>query len=137
MKFLTEQMNENLKDSSFKKTVERLDMEDKLHDSVLYQLEVKKVYLLPDLSLTKLSQIVGTNTTYLSKVVNHRFGSNFRMLLNRYRVAYAIKLMCESADGYEMENIIRQSGFISRSVFYNAFLRVEGVPPIRYMEKMN
>lgn len=60
MKFLTEQMNENLKDSSFKKTVERLDMEDKLHDSVLYQLEVKKVYLLPDLSLTKLSQIVGT-----------------------------------------------------------------------------
>lgn len=63
MKFLTEQMNENLKDSSFKKAVERLDMEDKLHDSVLYQLEVKKVYLLPDLSLTKLSQIVGTNTT--------------------------------------------------------------------------
>ena len=60
MKFLTEQMNENLKDSSFKKAVERLDMEDKLHDSVLYQLEVKKVYLLPDLSLTKLSQIVGT-----------------------------------------------------------------------------
>ena len=63
MKFLTEQMNENLKDSSFKKTVERLDMEDELHDSVLYQLELKKVYLWPDLSLTKLSQIVGTNTT--------------------------------------------------------------------------
>ena len=59
------------------------------------------------------------------------------MLLNRYRVAYAIKLMYESADGYEMENIIRQSGFISRSVFYNAFLRVEGGPPIRYMEKIN
>lgn len=63
MKFLGEQMNENLKGSALKGNEERLSLEDRLYDSILYQLEVKKVYLSSDLSLIRLSQIVGTNTT--------------------------------------------------------------------------
>ena len=56
-------MNENLKGSALKGNEERLSLEDRLYDSILYQLEVKKVYLSSDLSLIRLSQIVGTNTT--------------------------------------------------------------------------
>ena len=47
MKFLGEQMDENLKGSSLKGNEERLSLEDRLYDSVLYQLEVKKVFLSP------------------------------------------------------------------------------------------
>ena len=137
MKFLGEQMNENLKGSALKGNEERLSLEDRLYDSILYQLEVKKVFLSPDLSLIRLSQIVGTNTTYLSNVVNRRFGMNFRMLVNKYRIAHATRLMHESEGKYELETVIRQSGFASRSVFYDAFLRVNGVSPNRYLEQEN
>ena len=96
------------------------DFEEDLYQNVLYQLEERKIYLMPDLSLIKFSQIVGTNTTYLSKVVNHRFGCNFRTLVNKYRVAYAIKLKQNIGEGCSIDEISRPSGFFSRSVFYDA-----------------
>ena len=111
------------------------DFEEDLYQNVLYQLEERKIYLMPDLSLIKFSQIVGTNTSYLSKVVNHRFGSNFRTLLNKYRVAYAIELMQNFGEGWNINEVSRQSGFVSRSVFYDAFLKVMGKPPSRYFEE--
>ena len=45
--------------------------------------------------------------------------------------------MHESEGKYELETVIRQSGFASRSVFYDAFLRVKGVSPNRYLEQEN
>ncbi|MBQ8519970.1 MAG: helix-turn-helix transcriptional regulator, partial [Bacteroides sp.] len=68
-------------------------LEDEIYKNVIYQLEVKKIYLDPNLSLTKLSSIVGTNTTYLSNTVNRRFGMNLKALVNRYRVGHAKALM--------------------------------------------
>ena len=111
------------------------DFEEDLYQNVLYQLEERKIYLMPDLSLIKFSQIVGTNTTYLSKVVNHRFGSNFRTLVNRYRVAYAIELMQNIGEGCSIDEVLRRSGFVSRSVFYDAFLKAMGKPPSKYLEE--
>ena len=111
------------------------DFEEDLYQNVLYQLEERKIYLMPDLSLIKFSQIVGTNTSYLSKVVNHRFGCNFRTLVNKYRVAYAIGLMRDLGEGCSIDEVLRQSGFASRSVSYDAFLRVMGKPPSRCLEE--
>lgn len=62
---------------------------------------------------------------------------NFRMLVNKYRIAHAVQLIHECEGKYELENVIRQSGFASRSVFYDAFLRVKGVSPSRYWEQEN
>ena len=60
-----------------------------IYKSILYNLEIRKVYLDSKLSLEKFSSIVGTNTTYLSNAVNNYFGCNFKQLLNKYRVEYA------------------------------------------------
>ena len=45
-----------------------------LYKYVLYYLEVRQVFLDPKLSLKKLSDMVETNQTYLSNVVNRYFG---------------------------------------------------------------
>ena len=44
-----------------------------IYKSILYNLEIRKVYLDSKLSLEKFSSIVGTNTTYLSNAVNNYF----------------------------------------------------------------
>ena len=71
----------------------RRKVDYEIYKSIVYNLEVRKVFLDPKLSLVKFSSIVGTNTTYLSNVVNHYFKCNFKHLLNKCRVKYAKLLL--------------------------------------------
>ena len=104
-----------------------------IYKDVLHSLEVDKVFLNPSLSLMKFSVIVGTNTTYLSNAVNEHCGCNLRALVNRYRIEYAKKLLDSGECG--INELPKKSGFASRSAFYSAFQKMEGVPPISYLTK--
>lgn len=64
-----------------------------IYKCILYQLEIRQVFLDATLSLKKLSELVDTNQTYLSNVVNKYFGCNLKELLNTYRVEYAKELL--------------------------------------------
>ena len=116
--------------------VERKKVEDDIYNSIVYQLEVKKIYLDPELSLVKFSSIVGTNTTYLSNTVNRRFGVNLKTLVNRFRVGHAKGLMKEFGVHTDLGELIRLCGFSSRSIFYAAFRREVGMTPTRYLAKL-
>ena len=54
-----------------------------LYKYVLYYLEVRQVFLDPKLSLKKLSDMIETNQTYLSNVVNRYFGCHLKELVNK------------------------------------------------------
>ncbi|GEM_PF-1447010 len=56
-------------------------------------IEKRKVFLDPNLSLTKLSMIVGSNRTYMSNVMAKRDG--FRNYINNLRLEYFCKIMEE------------------------------------------
>lgn len=101
-----------------------------LYENIRFVLESRKVYLDKDINLVKLSQMLYTNTTYLSKVVNKYFGCNLKTLLNRYRVEYAKELLAK--EDCNMEHLPAQCGFISRSTFYTAFMRFEHMTPTDY-----
>ena len=104
-----------------------------LYKYVLYYLEVRQVFLDPEISLKKLSGMIETNQTYLSNVVNRYFGCHLKDLLNKYRVEYAKGLL--RSDIYTLEELPRRCGFLSRSTFYAAFKKVAGVSPKRYMKQ--
>ena len=110
-------------------------VENELYKNIVYQLKVKKIYLEPKLSLVKFSLIVGTNTTYLSGIVNRHFGMNLKTLINKYRVNHARRLLLENKDSLSLNDIIRMSGFSSRSVFYATFQREMGMTPSRLLRK--
>lgn len=93
----------------------------------------KKLYLQADVTLTALSQVLCTNTTYLSKVINSYYHCNLKTLLNRLRVEYAKELL-----RHERCNIMmlpRRCGFLSRSTFYAAFTKYEGMTPVDFRER--
>ena len=75
----------------------------------------------------------GTNTIYLSNVVNHYFKCNFKRLLNKCRVKYA-KLLLDKGK-HTPEELVKLCGFTSRSVFYSAFTKEVGMIPSRYPDK--
>ena len=49
-----------------------------IYKGILYQLELRQVFLDPSLSLKGLSDLLETNQTYLSNVVNKYFGCNLK-----------------------------------------------------------
>ncbi len=98
---------------------------------ILQCLNQKRVYLDRNLSLAKFSSIVGTNTTYLSNAVNDYFGCNLKSLINWYRVQYA-KIMLNKHI-YRLKDIPYICGFSSKSTFYVAFKRCEGMTPNQYL----
>ena len=104
-----------------------------IYKSILYNLEIRKVYLDSKLSLEKFSSIVGTNTTYLSNAVNNYFGCNFKRLINSYRVVRAKELL----DGKDcpVSELFSRCGFTSKSVFYVAFRKVVGMTPLQYISQ--
>lgn len=109
------------------------EIDSLIYKNLLYQLEIKKVFLDSELSLKKLSAMIDTNQTYLSNVVNRYFECNLKGLLNRYRVEYAKELL--RAGCSILENLPKKCGFASKSPFYTAFKKVTGITPIQYMTR--
>ena len=71
----------------------------------------------------------------LSLVLNTYLGKNFKDFINLYRINY-LKAQLEKADSlqsFTMEALALQAGFSSRSGFYKAFNKVEGISPKAYL----
>lgn len=102
-----------------------------LYISTLYNLEIRNVYLDPSINLVKFSHIVGTNTTYLSNVINRYFKCNLKQLINKYRIGYAKYLL--DFERIPISRLPKKCGFTSRSVFYVSFKRIIGVTPSQYL----
>jgi AraC-like DNA-binding protein len=63
-------------------------------------------------------------------VVSQRFGTNLPDLLNQHRVAHARALLEDSGQDHKtIEAVAQESGFNSRSAFYEAFRRHVGRTP--------
>lgn len=104
-----------------------------IYKNLLYQLEIKKVFLDPELSLKKLCAMIDTNQTYLSNVVNRYFDCNLKELVNNYRIEYAKELL--NVGIYSLDEIPKRCGFASRSPFYATFKKMVGMTPLKYMIK--
>ena len=101
-----------------------------IYKGILYQLEIRRVFLDASLSLKKLSEMLETNQTYLSNVVNKYFGCNLKELVNTYRVEYAKELL--RSGRCPLAEMPGRCGFASKSAFYSAFSRIVGMSPLYY-----
>ncbi len=108
-----------------------LDAKEEVYRKLKVCMEDQQCYLDASLTLAKLSRIAGTNTTYLSKVINQRYGCSFRDLVNNYRVERAKKIIEETGESSYTVGI--RCGFPSRSSFYSIFLKITGTSPRRYL----
>ncbi len=87
-----------------------------------------------DFSLTRLAQSVGSNTRYVSHVINEVFGSNFQTYVNSVRIREACRRIDDHATygNYSTEAIGETVGFNSRSAFATAFKKITGLSPSEY-----
>ncbi len=85
----------------------------------------------PDLTLSRLAGLLGTNTTTLSAVLNQGLKQNFNTVINRIRT----QSVCERIDSQTDEGLLTiafEAGFNSKNSFNRSFKRFTGVTPSQY-----
>ena len=88
----------------------------------------EQIYLKPGLSLSDVAERLGTNKTYISKMVNNTYNMGFPELLNILRVDYAEHYIVLHKDA-KQDEIAEACGFFSASSFNNTFKRITGMTP--------
>ena len=89
-----------------------------------------------DFTLVALAQMVGSNTRYVSWVINNTYHKNFKTLLNEYRIREVCRRMEDTANfGHlTIQALSNSLGYSSPSNFLRAFKNVNGMTPSMYQK---
>ena len=100
-------------------------------------LETTNAFLRKDLSLSILSRETGIYQKLLSRSINEYLKQNFFELINEMRVGEAKRrlLLPENA-GHTVDSLYEESGFRTRSTFFLAFKKVEGLSPAQWLNSV-
>lgn len=91
------------------------------------------IYTDSTLNREKVAEKLGISAGYVSQIVNTVTGDNFAHYINQYRVE-AVKGMMSDPEyaNYTLLTMGLESGFTSKTTFYNAFKKVTGKTPNAY-----
>jgi YesN/AraC family two-component response regulator len=106
---------------------------DELKEKILDIILIQKKYKDKDYSAKKLAEDLGTNTRYISVVVNVRFHMNYTSFVNKFRIEEAMTLLVDKRyRDLNMEDISDMVGFANRQSFYASFYKINGITPREY-----
>lgn len=106
---------------------------DLLYAKMELMMQQEKLYLNPELRLNELAFQLGTNRTYVSRLIRNRRNLNFCDYVNDFRIEHAKKLLSEkTGEQLPIDEVALRSGFSSISTFYRLFSGKEGISPSRF-----
>lgn len=94
------------------------------------------IFCQSDFSIAQLAAEVGSNSRYVSEVINDVMGKNFRELLNESRIKKAMQMLGDT-DNYghlTIKAIGESVGYKSSSTFISVFTRITGLKPSVYQK---
>ena len=114
----------------------RAELADELYEKILNIVVIQKRYRDKDFSAKELAKELGTNTRYISAVINSRFNTNFSCLINEFRIKEALHRMTDKRYlDLTIEEIGTLVGFANRQSFYASFYRIMGETPNGYRKR--
>ena len=121
----------------YKKSPLTDEKHEELLNRILILMEDSSIICDAEFSLEKLAELVQSNHTYVSQVINTALKKNFRSFLNSYRIQEAQRIFSElDITKYTIEYVALQVGFKSPTAFRNAFREITGVSPNYYLKAM-
>ncbi|WP_300672518.1 helix-turn-helix transcriptional regulator [Soonwooa sp.] len=93
-------------------------------------------YTNPSISLASLAGLLGTNTQYLSEIINKHKGKNFNAYINELRINNIIKRLVEDKRlaNYKISSLAEEAGFSSHSLFSKVFKQVANMSPSEFVQ---
>ena len=104
---------------------------------IFEKLEQEKLYLDDELTLKKLADSISLPQAYVAELINQRFNSSFKRLINSYRLKEAKAIITNTNnEQLKLIDVAYESGFNNKVSFYRVFKEFEGVSPSEYVEKL-
>ncbi len=95
-----------------------------------------KLYIDSELTLSKLSKLLGKTKQKTSEIINQCSNKNFNDFINYYRIEESKKMLLEKENkNFTIASIAFDVGFNTLSSFNYAFKKLEGVTPSVYKKK--
>lgn len=94
-----------------------------------------RIYTDSLLTKEKLAEYLGTNRTYLSRVINEQTEQPFTKYVNKFRIEEAIRLLSDPQNETPLKAICAELGFKSLSTFYTLFQSTTGMTPSQYRSR--
>jgi len=95
-------------------------------------------YLEPEITLSKLSNLLKVKPEILSEVLNSSLNQNFFDYINKYRIEdFKIKCLDKENKHLSVMGIAYDCGFNSKAAFYRAFNKFEGISPTTYISEVS
>ncbi|WP_408024711.1 helix-turn-helix domain-containing protein [Tenacibaculum sediminilitoris] len=117
-------------------------IKDEQHQQIingLLKIEEKEYFLEEEFNLYNAAKKIGTNTTYLSKIIKEHKKMSFNDYTNELRVNYIIKLLSndKKVRSYTTQAICEIAGYKNAKSFTRIFKKYIGITPYQFIEKIN
>ncbi|WAC01013.1 helix-turn-helix domain-containing protein [Lacinutrix neustonica] len=102
------------------------------------KLEQEHYFLRKDCNMHNMAKALGTNTSYLSKIVNEHLNKSFSKYINDLRIDYAVVELKNSSRlrAYSVAAIAEEFGYKNADSFSSYFKSVTGITPSVYIKKI-
>lgn len=85
-----------------------------------------------DISLQDISEHVGLSASYVSRIFSKTTGVNLKTFVNQSKVEFAKRLL---KGGLSIADVMKATGFLSRTTFNRTFCQYAGVSPSQYLQQ--
>lgn len=108
-----------------------------LYEQICELMEEKRLYADSNLTRERLAEILNTNRTYLSQVINEKAGLGYSQFINDYRIKEAVRILSDkTCNNYPLKALCIDLGFNSMTTFYKLFQATVGMTPSTYRKTM-
>lgn len=110
------------------------EQKKELLNKILAVMDDTRVISDPSFNLSSLAKMIGSNTKYVSTVINETYKKNFKSFLNEYRIREASRRLADEDNygNFTIAAIAQSVGFTSANGFNLAFKKIVGMTPSVY-----
>lgn len=95
----------------------------------------RKPYLEPDVTIDVVAKDLSVSIRLLSQIINESYNNNFNSYMNEFRIKESLRQLSDNRNKKTILEILFDSGFNSKSVFYAEFKKHTGLTPQEYRAK--
>lgn len=129
-------ITETKKKEAFYRSLVNPQLMDVLKEKILIVIVMQKKYKDKNYSARRLAEDLGTNTRYVSAVVNVKFHMNYTSFVNKFRIEEAMAILVDKRyQDLKMEEVSDMVGFNNRQSFYASFYKIMQMTPKEYRQK--
>jgi AraC-like DNA-binding protein/Tfp pilus assembly protein PilF/glutaredoxin-related protein len=123
-------------DESYKNSGLTTEQKEKLRIAISQIMESPEVFCSSEFSLSIMASLIGSNTKYVSQIINETYNMNFRTYVNEFRIKESCKRLSDidNYGNYTIKAISESVGYKSQSNFISTFRKFTGITPSFYQQ---